>query len=79
MRLSNIEANQDYILHFREYSYISSEIEEIIENKNYLNFQESETDEKIPKIKKKKLYRSNSDLTEYTYKSYKKYIQIQIY
>ena len=76
MRLLDIEANQDYILHFREYSYISSEIEEIIslnENTNYLDFQESETDEKIPKIKEKKLYRSNSDLTEYSYSSYNTY------
>ena len=73
LRLSNIEANQDYIFHFREYSYINPEIEEIIENKNYLDFQESETDEKIPKIMEKKLYRSNSDLTEYTYSSSNSY------
>ena len=65
MRLSSIEANPDYILHFREYSYIGSEFEKIIslkDNKNYLDFQESEADKKIPKIKQKKLYRSNSDL-----------------
>ena len=80
MRLSNIEANQDYIFHFREYSYISSEVKELIslkENDNYLDFQESET-KIIPKIKEKKLYRSNSDLTEYSYSSYNSYSKDEI-
>ena len=79
LRLSKIEANQNYVFYFREYSYINfnnDDIKYIQENKDISHFKNTYSDKKIIKIKERKLSRSNSDIYSYRSRNNSKEVEL---